>query len=149
PFDIWATYPKEDSPAFDVLTEEQRLAMLESDSAKLRADAAAYFSNAPVSDKVRARLIAMARHDPDAKVRGSCWEALQDFADQPEIRRALIGILEDAHASPEEKGGVVVALAQQTGNRAIFQAIEKLYEDPRGRAKALRAMSRSLDRRFA
>ena len=37
----------------------------------------------------------------------------------------------------------------QTDNAVVFQAIENLYADPRGRAKALKAMGRSFDRRFA
>ena len=39
-FDIWDYYPDKDSPAFDVIPEEERLALLEHPSAELRAQAA-------------------------------------------------------------------------------------------------------------
>jgi hypothetical protein len=58
-------------------------------------------------------------------------------------------VLQNPSASIEEKSGAVVALAHQADNPAVAKAIETLYGDPRGRAKALKAMARSLDRRFA
>jgi hypothetical protein len=61
----------------------------------------------------------------------------------------MLDVLQDSGASIEEKGGAAVALAHQADNPAVVKAIENLYEDPRGRAKALKAMARSLDRRFA
>ena len=149
PFDIWPHYPQKDSPAFDVLAEAELLAMLDSDSANVRAAVAGYFASVHASDKVRARLIELAKQDPDLTVRGACWEALQDASDEPSMRETMIAILQDANASPEEKGGVAIALAQHTDNRVVFQTIEQLYADPRSRAKALKAMSRSYDRRFA
>jgi hypothetical protein len=82
-------------------------------------------------------------------VRGACWEALSEIIDEPEVRRAMLKVLADSNSSVEEKGGVVVALAQQADNPAVLKAIEVLYGDQRGRAKALKAMARSLDRRFA
>ncbi len=149
PFDIWSDYPKKGEPPLDLLSEEERLAMLESGSPELRTTVAGSFVNMHFSQQVGARLLELAKHDPDGAVRGECWEALQDMSDQPEMRRTMIGVLQDANASLEEKSGAALALAQQCDNRVVFQAIEELYASPRARAKALKAMARSLDRRFA
>ena len=148
-FDIWGLYPQEDSPAWDALTDEERLAMLASDSAAVRAEVAASYQGSEPPDAVRARLLALAASDPEPAVRGACWEALGDASDEPEVRRALLGVLRDPNSSVEEKGGAAVALAQQADNPTVFGAIEALYAEPRSRAKALKAMARSFDRRFA
>src|SRR5258706_11353694 len=148
-FDIWELYPKTDSPPLDVVSETDRLAMLDVGSAELRADIVASFRNTTFSDKVRARLLGIVKNDPDPKVRGETWETFGDIADEPEIRRAMLAVLADPAADVEEKGGAAVALAQQIDNKALFQAIEELYADRRSRAKSLQAMARSFDRRFA
>ena len=149
PFDIWDLYATKDSPNLDVLDDSELLAMLDSNSAELRAHVAIHFRSASPPNEILSRLIDLAKHDPDARVRGECWEALSESADDPEMRKAMLGVLEDPNAAIEEKGGVAVALAQQSDNETVFHAIEQLYADPRGRAKALKAMSRSFDRRFA
>ncbi len=149
PFDIWPLYPKTDSPPLEILDDEVRLEMLESGSPELRAEVAAFYRGPGFTEKIGARLLELAKSDPDLHVRGECWETLGDASNEPEMRRALLAVLSGAETSVEEKGGAAVALAQQTDNAAVFQAIESLYADPRGRAKALKAMGRSFDKRFA
>jgi len=149
PFDIWELYPENDLPALDKLNDDDRLAMLDKGSTELRAGVAESYSGSEPPLAVRARLLELAKRDPDVGVRGACWEALGEISEEPEVRRAMLEVLQDSSASIEEKGGAVVALAHQADNPAVVKAIEALYEDPRGRAKALKAMARSLDRRFA
>ncbi|HEY6393087.1 MAG TPA: SEC-C metal-binding domain-containing protein [Bryobacteraceae bacterium] len=149
PFDIWELYPEKDSPPLELLGEDDCLAMLDVASAELRGDIVESFRSADLSNNVRARILALAKNDPDPAVRGECWETFGDIADEPEIRRAMLAVLADPAAAFEEKGGAAVALAQQVDNDAVFQAIEELYADPRSRAKGLKAMVRSFDRRFA
>ena len=149
PFDIWEWYPEEDLPALDNLSDQERLAMLDRGSAELRAGVAESYGGSEPPLAVRARLLELAKQDPDLAVRGACWEALGEIADEPEVRRAMLRVLQDSNSSVEEKGGATVALAQQADNPAVLKAIEALYDDPRGRAKALKAMARSIDRRFA
>src|ERR1700693_5894341 len=149
PFDIWSLYPKEDSPPLELLDDEVRLEMLQSGSAELRAELAAFYRAPRFTEKVGARLLEMAKSDPDMHVRGECWETLGEISNEVEIRRAMLRVLTDGGTSVEEKGGAAVALAHQTDNASVFQAIEKLYADPRGRAKALKAMGQSFDKRFA
>ena len=149
PFDIWELYPDKDLPALDQLGDGERLAMLASGSRELRAGVAESYSGSEPPLQVRARLLELAKSDPDRSVRGACWEALSEIIDEPQVRRAMLQVLENPDASIEEKGGAVIALAQQADNPVVLKAIEHLYEDPHARAKALKAMARSLDRRFA
>jgi SEC-C motif len=146
---IWALYPREAEPDFGALEDEDRLAMLESGSAKLRADVALSYQGTELSDTVRARLIRLAKTDPDATVRGACWEAFGELDDEPQLHDAMLQVLANPQAPIEEKGGAAVGLAEESEDPAVYEAILSLYQDPRGRAKALKAMARSFDRRFA
>ena len=149
PFDIWPLYPKEATTDYSALEDEDRLAMLEKGSASLRADVALSYQGTDLSDDARARLIQLAKTDPDPAVRGACWEALGEIGDEPELRHAMLKILADPKAAIEERAGAVIGLAEQSDNAAVYQAILNLYQDPLGRAKALKAMARSFDKRFA
>ena len=149
PFDIWEQYPDKESPEFDLLSEEDRLAMLASDSAELRAEAAASYASSEIPDKARAKLLELAKTDPDTKVRGACWQTLGEISQEPEIRRVMLAVIANAEAAREERGGAAIGLARSSDDPIVFHAIEDLYQDPRSRAMALKAMSRSMDRRFA
>ena len=149
PFDIWELYSAKESPNLDALEDSELLGMLDSTSPEVRANVAIHYRTASPPNKILARLIDLAKHDPEARVRGECWEALSDSADDPEMRKSMLAVLENPDAAIEEKGGVIVALAQQSDNEKVFTSIEQLYADPRGRAKALKAMSRSFNRRFS
>ena len=146
--EIWGQYNEEESPEFDALDEEDLLAMLEHGSAELRADVAASFP-AEIPLKARARLLELAKTDPDMKVRQACWETLGEISDEPEVRRAMLAVIANPDASLEEKSGATVALARQSDNPDVFRAIENLYQNPSSRSSALKAMGRSMDRRFA
>jgi len=76
-FDIWEIYPKNDVPPIDFLEDEDRLLMLDEGTAELRAAVAAFYRGSNLSDQVAARVLDHARHDPDADVRGECWESLE------------------------------------------------------------------------
>ncbi len=149
PFDIWDHYAEQDLPDLEPLSEEDRLAVLASESAELRAAAASSYGASQIPLQMRARILELAKADPDLTVRRACWEALEDLTEEPEVRRAMLAVLADAAASLEEKSGAVVALARHSDVAAVFQSIENLYQDPRSRAAALKAISRSMDRRFA
>jgi hypothetical protein len=149
PFDIWGLYPEKLSPDFNALEDEDKLAMLEHGSEALRAEVAASYQGTDLSDQVRASLVEHAKTDSDAAVRGACWESLGEIGDEPELRRAMLKVLTDPNASLDERAGAIIGLAEQSDNAAVYQAILKLYEDPLGRAKALKAMARSFDKRFA
>jgi HEAT repeat protein len=149
PFDIWSLYPNEDSPDFGALDDDDRLAIFDHGSAALRAKVAASYQGTEMPDSVRERLIEAAESDPDPSVRGACWEAFGELHDEPELRDAMLKVLANPQSTIEEKGGAAIGLAEQSSNPAVYEAILSLYEDPRSRAKALKAMARSFDRRFS
>jgi len=149
PFDIWALYPEEAAPDYAELEDDDRLAMLEKGSPSVRANVALSYQGADLSDVVRARLVQLAKADPDPAVRGACWESLGEIGDQPELRQAMLKVLSNPKTPVEERAGVAIGLAENSDNASVYQAILNLYQDPRGRAKALKAMARSFDKRFA
>jgi hypothetical protein len=149
PFDIWHLYPENESPDFSALDDDDRLAILERGSAALRSKIALSYQGSEMPDHVRARLIEAAKSDPDPSVRGACWEAFGELDDEPELRDAMLKVLANPQAAVEEKSGAAIGLAEQSDNPAVYQAILSLYQDSRGRAKALKAMARSFDRRFS
>jgi HEAT repeat protein len=149
PFDIWALYPAEASIDFSALEDEDRLAMLQKGSPSLRAEVALSYQGTELSDAARVRLIQLAKTDPEPSVRGACWEALGEIGDQPELQQAMLKVLADPKSPIEERSGAAIGLAEQSDNAAVYQAILNLYQDPRSRAKALKAMARSFDKRFS
>ena len=62
PFDIFREYPKRDLPAFDLLTEAERLEMLKSEDPLIRAGAAHSFFNVELQPKQRAAWLELAKH---------------------------------------------------------------------------------------
>jgi hypothetical protein len=145
PFDILAEYPERDLPEFDLLPEVERIEMLGSPDALIRAGAAHSFFNAELSPKARAALLAAARSDPDPAVRGRAWESLADAVEDASLRDELVGVLGDASKSVEERGGAAVGLHLVADRDDVRKGIEALYElDGKARAKALEAMWRSL-----
>jgi hypothetical protein len=149
PFDIWALYPEEAATDFNALEDDDRLAMLQHGSASLRAEVASSYQGTELSDAARARLIQLAKTDPEPEVRGACWEALGEIGDEPELRQAMLKVLANPKSPIAERSGAVIGLAEQSDNSAVYQAILDLYQEPAGRAKALKAMARSFDKRFA
>jgi HEAT repeat protein len=149
PFDIFELYPEEASPAFDALGESDLLVMLESTSAKRRAEVAEGFFQAELSDRAKAKLFDVAQHDPDANVRGRAWEALGEHGEEPSIRKVLLSVVADRARPLAERTGALVALSSQTDNPKVFAAIEDLYREAGGLAKALEAMWRSFNPDFA
>ena len=148
PYDIWPEYPEKDLPDFGEIDDQDRLALLENSSPELRAAVVKSYSPSEIPLKVRARLLELAKSDPDMSVRRECWEALEEVTDEPEVRKAMLAVIRDPEASLEERAGATIALAQHADDATVFQSIEDLYQDSRGRSAALKAMSRSLDRRF-
>jgi len=64
PFDIYSEFPKHALPPFDVLDEPERLALLRSSEADVRAGAAHSFFNLDLNAKSRAALLEAAHSDP-------------------------------------------------------------------------------------
>ncbi len=149
PFDILKEYPAYALPAFDMLTEAERLEMFASEDPKVRAGAAHSFFNATLSPKAKQALLDRAKSDEDAAVRARAWESLADSTgdskDESAIREAMIAVMNDASSDVVERGGAAVGLYAVADRDDVRPGIEALYEmGGVGRAKALEAMWRSL-----
>ncbi len=145
PFDILPEYPERALPAFDLLPEAERLEMLGSDDAKVRAGAAHSFFNATLNAKSRGALLERANSDEDAAVRGRAWASLADSTEDAAIRDSMIAVMSDAARPVEERGGAAVGLYAVADREEARKGIEGLYEiGGAARAKALEAMWRSL-----
>ncbi len=145
PFDILKEYPKTELPAFDLLPDGERIEMLGSDDALIRAGAAHSFFNEDLGPETRDKLLAMAQADPDLKVRVQAWESLSGASEQAPIQNALIATLADESKPVEERGAAAVGLYAFADKDEARRGIEALYElGGQARAKALEAMWRSL-----
>ena len=146
--DTGVDYPAEADPDLGALPEDEREEFLLAESAELRAIAAVSYIGAELTDRRRQQFLAMGAADPDAHVRGYCWEALREHTDQAPILQALAARLPLA-ADPFERACLANALAYHLEIEGVAEAIEAAYANPDLRAKALEAMWRSLDRRWA
>jgi hypothetical protein len=145
PFDILSEYPERSLPAFDILPETERLEMLASSDAQVRAGAAHSFFNTTLNAKSRAALIDRAKSDDDAAVRARAWESLADVTEDRAIRDAMVAVMRDASREVEERGGAAVGLYAVGEREEVRAGFEELYEmGGAARAKALEAMWRSL-----
>lgn len=145
PFDILKEYPKTELPAFDLLPDIERIEMLSSEDALIRAGAAHSFFNEDLTAETRDKLLALAKGDPELKVRAQAWESLSGASEQVPIQNALIATLNDESKPAEERGGAAVGLYAFADKDTARRGIETLYElGGPARAKALEAMWRSL-----
>jgi hypothetical protein len=145
PFDILKEYPKTELPSFDLLPDSERIEMLSSDDALIRAGAAHSFFNEDLVPETRDKLLAMATKDPELKVRVQAWESLSGASEQTPIQNALIATLGDESKPIEERGAAAVGLYAFADKDLARRGIEALYEiGGHARAKALEAMWRSL-----
>jgi SEC-C motif len=151
PFDIMAEYPARELPAFEVLSESERMQLIESPDAETRAAAAHSYFNQELDPKTRAALYRLAQSDPDAKVRGRAWGSLADATEDKAILDAMLGVLNDSSRDAAERGGAAVGLYAVADREDVSRALEALYEEDSvvARAKALESMWRSLWKPYA
>jgi hypothetical protein len=150
PFDLLADYPEHELPPFEVLPEAERLAMLTSPDAEIRAGAAHSFFNQDLEQPARTALFDLAKSDPEAKVRGEAWAALGDATETPAVRDAMIAVLNDDSKTVEERGGAAVGLYAVADRDDVRKGLEALYaQGGKARIKALEAMWRSLWQPYA
>ena len=151
PFDIFSEYPARQLPAFEVLSEPERMQMIASPDAETRAAAAHSFFNQELDPKTRAALFQLAQSDPDAKVRGRAWESLADATEDAGIRDAMLAVLTDTSRDIAERGGAAVGLYAVADRDDVSSALQALYDEDGvvARAKALESMWRSLWKPYA
>ena len=148
PFDIWSLYPETDDLPMDLLDEDDRLDLLGHQLESVRSAAAHSFFNQELTPEERKKLLHLAQHDSSPAVRARAWEALINSTEQVEVIEAMLGALRKAELSVVERGGLLVGLAPETDLNEVRKAINDLYTQPEGRAKALEAMWRSMHPSF-
>jgi hypothetical protein len=149
PESIWSQYPETASPLFSILHDDERIALMDSSSEDYRAAAVRHFFNRDLEKPLCDRIFQMARQDPSVHVRSRCWETLGSAVDDKSVRAAILEKLNDETAPLEERCGALVGLAFESDDEAVRSRLLEFYARPETRAKALEAMWRSLDRRFA
>jgi hypothetical protein len=149
PYDIWPDYPDEDTPLFPALNIEENIAFLGSPVARYRAEAAETLGTERMDERVRVRLLAVAREDSDTHVRATAWEALEGAGEDENVHHAMHERLNTADIPAEERAAIAVSLAHEASDHdEVHQLILDLYQEPATRAQAVKAMWHSLDRRF-
>lgn len=144
-FDLFAEYPERELPPFEVLDEAERIGMLKSAEADVRAGAAQTFFNQDLDKPARQALFAVATGDTDATVRGAAWASLGYATEDAAIRDAMIAVLNDESKTIEERGGAAVGLYAVADRDEVRKGLEALYASGgKARIKALEAMWRSL-----
>jgi HEAT repeat protein len=147
-FDLSQYYAEQATPPYEVLDPEELVAMLGSDSPEHRAAAAEGLRNEQFTDETLKVVLEHARNDPDAAVRGRCWEALAD-TDSAEIRKSMKQVVADVSRDPAERGGALVGLSNSSDDPEVSATMREFYGIAELRAKAMEAMWRSFDRQFA
>jgi len=149
PFDIYEHYPEEEPPPFLDLEPEERLEFLEAEDPELRAAAVMTLGDeADLSPEVLERLRETARRDPDARVRGAAWRALALEIEDEQLHEEMRERLQQMDTPPEERAGLIVALAPDAYEHRVRRRVLELFENPETKPAAVEAMWRSADRTF-
>lgn len=148
PFNIYAEYPEISDPPVELLSERERLEMLDHPNATVRAEVAQTFMSSDLDPVSVKRLLERAQSDPEIKVRVAAWTALANETDQTEVLDAMLAGLRNPATSPEERAGIAVGLALEADRKEVRKTIEELYAKPETRARAMEAMWRSLHPSF-
>ncbi len=150
PVSLWDLYPEHIEPVFEVLTTEEKLGFLRCSSAELRADAATSFIDREIPPEVEQALIELAENDPNVGVRAVACAALAEAADEEHVERLLLSKLRDSKIAPPERCGALLGLAAKSRQTPEIGAyIEEFYANPATTARAMEAMWRSMDMRYA
>lgn len=152
PFDIWRSYPEISSPDVSVLSEADRLSLLqEGTTGDDRVAAAESFFGDELDDKAYGLLRRAAEADVDMRVRGAAWKVLGgNVRDRAEVHGLLWAKLKDEAASIEERGGALVGLAFGADDDVLTEPyVKQFYANVASRRDAMEAMWRSNDKRWA
>ena len=147
PFDIFDLYPERADPPVELLSEDERTDLLAHPVASVRAAATASFFNHELEPDDRKKLLDLAQQDESSEVRARGWEALMGSTEETEVVEAMLAAVR-RDLPVDERGGLLVGLAPEADRNEVRKAIVDLYGDPKGRAKALESMWRSVHPSF-
>lgn len=147
--DIFSCYPEEADLPIDLLSEEERLELLDDPHPEIRAEAAHSFFNQHPEQEIVAKLLQLAKSDSNEFVRARAWEALVDATERSEVLDAMLARLRDPATPASERASVLVGLSIEVDRNEVRIAMDQLYDrHPEVRAKVLEAMWRSLHPAF-
>lgn len=147
-YDIYAEYPETADPPVELLSDGERLEMLDHPNPAVRAEVARSFMNSDLDPVAVKKLLARAQNDSDISVRAASWIALTHETEQADVLEAMLSGLRNPTISPEERAGITVGLSLEADRNEVRKAMEDLYALPETRARALEAMWRSLHPSF-
>ncbi len=147
-FNIFDLYPEEEALPVELLTEGERIELLDHPLPSLRAAAAHSFFNREMEHNLKHKLLRLGETDPDLMVRARAWETLMDATDDAEVVEAMLKVMRNPATTLEERAGVLVGLSPEADRNEVRQAMEQQYQLPEGRSKALEAMWRSVHPSF-
>lgn len=147
PLDIWQLYPDDAPPPFEVLSVEEVLEMLESESPANRVSAAESFRNRELTPLAKKKIFDHAKSDPDVTVRAACWEVLAEVDEEP-IRATMRRVATDRGRDLTERAGALVGLCNSSDDPDVAALMREFYGNPKTRAKAMESMWRSFDKQF-
>ncbi|MBS1826541.1 MAG: hypothetical protein JST93_14595 [Acidobacteria bacterium] len=146
---LWDLYPEYIEPVFDVMTVEERIEFLRSDSAEMRADAATSFIDREIPDEVGEILVELAEKDPNVGVRAVASTALGAFSEDEKVFRLLTSKLADKSKPAPERCGALLGVASVAKQHPELRTyFDEFYANPGTCARAIEAMWRSMDTSF-
>ena len=143
-FDLLADYPETELLPVELLTENERIQLLDHPLPEVREKAVESFFNRELEPEVKRKLLGLARSDTSAGVRAHAWQTLMDATDDPEVVEGMLAVIRNPSSPLEERCGAVIGLALEVDRNEVRSAMLQLYEIPSVRAKALEAMWRSI-----
>ncbi|MBI3679081.1 MAG: hypothetical protein HY235_01540 [Acidobacteria bacterium] len=147
---LWDLYPEHIEPVFEIMTLEEKLEFLRASSAELRADCAGSFIDREVPPEAARALLDLAQKDANLGVRAAACTALGGVSDDGRAERVLIEKLSDDTNPAAERCGALLGLATMARQNAVLEKyVDEFYANPATMARAVEAMWRSLDRRYA
>jgi HEAT repeat protein len=154
PYNIWDEpqdrYPDKADPGFAALSNEELVLFLDSPVPEYRGDAINMLAFEGLAPEHVARVLDMARADPDISVRAEAWQALSGVLDQPGVEPAMRAAAADSSRSIAERAGALVGLADRVEQDPELRALTlEFFNHPGVRSAAVRTMWMSGDRSFA
>lgn len=149
PLDLFTDLPETGEPIVEVLSTEERIAMLGAEAEETRIACAASLFGEEFSKEEEDTLFAVAKSDPSELVRANLWQALHAAVDRDEIRQAMLERAEKQEYPTIERCGALVGLAPVAAEPQVRDAIMHFYGIPEVRFKAIEAMWRSGSPEFA
>ena len=149
-YGILGQYPEKAGPLFDQMAPEDVLKFFDCADKEYRARAAMSFTDDDYPADIRDRLLALAKQDGEAMVRGAALRALGERIEEEEIRTLLTTVLKTKKDTEErdEWLGALIGLAGATAQPEVHSALLEAYGREECRAAALQTMWRSLDPRY-